>query len=256
MDLGLDGRHVVVSGGSTGLGLATARVLVAEGAHVTIAARHRDGLDAASATLGENAATVSVDLTDDGAPRRLIEEATEAWGAIDGLFVSHGGPPPGDAAALDDEAIDRALALSLRAPVRLVRDVAATMDGGGAIVVLTSMSSVMPIGGLATSNITRPGVWAYVKTLADELGPRGVRVNALLPGRYDTQRLRELEDDVASRTGRTRDDVRADAEQAIPLRRLGDPDELGRVAAFLLSDAASYVTGAAWLADGGAVRGL
>ena len=157
---------------------------------------------------------------------------------------------------LTDDALATAVDVSLRAPVRVVREVAATMGAGGAIAVLTSSSSVQPIPGLASSNVTRPAVWGYCKTLADELGPRGIRVNVVLPGRYDTARLRQLEDDWAASSGTTRAQVRADAAARVPLRRLGEPEELGRVAAFLLSPAASYVTGAAWAVDGGAVRGL
>lgn len=256
MDLGLVDRHVVVTGGSSGLGLAAARVLVDEGARVTIASRDLDSLRRAAATLDVGVAVVAFDLTDDGAAAGLIGAAVDAHGPIQGMVVSHGGPPPGTASSLDDGALETAIAVSLRGPLRLVRDVATTMDEGGAIVVLTSTSSTQPIDGLASSNVTRPAMWGYVKTLADELGPAGVRLNVLQPGRFDTERLRQLEDDTALRTGATRAQVRATAAGRIPLRRLGDPDELGRVAAFLVSPAASYVTGAAWAVDGGALRGL
>ncbi len=256
MDLGLTDRHVVVTGASSGLGFAVAEALVAEGARVTIVARDEGRTNAAAARLGDDVRVVVADLTDDDAPATIIADAHDGHGAIDGLFVSHGGPPAGAATDLTDEALATAVEVSLRAPVRLVREVAATMTAGGAIAVLTSTSSVQPIAGLASSNVTRAGVWGYCKTLADELGPRGVRVNVVLPGRYDTARLRELEDDWATSSGTTPAQVRADAAARVPLRRLGEPEELGRVAAFLLSPAASYVTGAAWAVDGGAVRGL
>lgn len=254
MDLGLGGRHVVVTGASSGLGHAVAEVLAAEGALVTIVARDPGRTTAAAERLGAH--PVVVDLTDQDAPRRVMEGATEHHGPIHGLFVSHGGPPAGRATDLDDDALETALEVSLRAPVRLVREVTAGMGAGGAIAVLTSSSSVQPLPGLASSNVTRPAVWGYCKTLADELGPRGIRVNVVLPGRYDTARLRELEATRAEREGTTTDEVRAGAADRIPLGRLGDPAELGRVAAFLLSPAASYVTGAAWAVDGGAIRGL
>lgn len=256
MDLHLTGRAFIVTGGTSGLGFATARVLVDEGANVLVASRTRAAVDAAVAELGDAAAGAVADITDDGAPAQLIAATREAFGRLDGAFVSHGGPPAGPATELDDEALDRAIAVASRGPIRLVRELVRELDAGGAVVVLTSMSSVQPIPGLASSNVTRPAVWGYVKSIADEVGPRGIRVNCLLPGRYATERLAELETSVAERQGTTPAEVRASSEAAIPLRRLGDPVELGQVAAFLLSDRASFVTGSAWAADGGALRGL
>lgn len=256
MDLGLHDRHVVVTGASSGLGLATARVLVDEGARVTLVARDPAKVADAVRFVGTRAEPLVVDLTDDDAGRAVVEGAQAVNGDMHGLFVSHGGPPPGPASALDDDRLRTSFDVAALAPIRVVRQAASAIGAGGAIAVLTSMSSREPIDGLASSNVMRPAVWGYVKSLADELGPRGVRVNAVLPGRYDTARLRELEADIARRQGGTTDDVRAASEAAIPLRRLGDPAELGRVAAFLLSPAASFVTGAAWAVDGGALRGL
>ncbi|MFT5563619.1 MAG: 3-oxoacyl-[acyl-carrier protein] reductase [Myxococcota bacterium] len=256
MDLGLAGMHVVVTGASSGLGLATAQVLCDEGARVTIVARDRGKTYSAAAILDDRAHPVVVDLTDRDAPAQIISQATAEHGKIDALFVSHGGPAPTSASSLEDHLLDNALDVALRAPLRLVREMARAMSSGGSIVVLTSTSSVQPIEGLASSNVTRTAMWGYVKSLSDELGPSGIRVNALLAGRYETARLRELEDVISMQSGAARAQVRADAARKIPLRRLGMPDELGRVAAFLLSPAASYVTGAAWTVDGGSVRGL
>lgn len=256
MDLGLTDRTYIVTGGTRGLGFATAVALVADGAKVVVASRSQEHVDRAVAQLGERAAGAAVDLTEDDAPARLIAVARERFGRLDGAFVSHGGPPAGPAADLDDDTLRRAIELAEVAPIRLIREVVGELDDGGAVAVLTSTSSLQPIAGLASSNVCRPAVWGYAKTLADEVAPRGVRINAVIPGRYATERIDELEADAAERSGRAVAEIRADAEAAVPLRRLGRPEELGRVAAFLLSPAASYVTGAAWVADGGAVRGL
>ncbi len=257
MDLGLDGRVIIATGATSGLGRATAAALTAEGARLVVCSRDPDRVAATVAELGaDRAVGVVADLVDDDTPARLVAAAHDAFGRLDGLFVSHGGPPAGPAAELSDDDLDRALALAARAPIRVVRDVTAELGEGGAVLVLTSTSSVEPIAGLASSNLTRTSVWGYCRTLADEVAPRGVRVNLVLPGRFATDRLAELHASVADRTGRTPDEVRDAAAAAIPLRRIGDPAELGRVAAFLLSPAASYVTGCAWRVDGGAVTGL
>lgn len=256
MELGLEARTFVVTGGTSGLGRAVADELVAEGANVFVVSRSADHVDGTVTELGERAAGLAVDLTAADAPSRIIAAAKERFSQLHGAFVSHGGPPAGPAAELSDDDLDWSLKLAAAAPIRFVRDLAAELDGGGSIVVLTSSSSVQPIGGLASSNVARPAVWGYVKTLADELGPRGIRCNVLLPGRYATERVAELDRAAAEREGLTPEEVRTRDAAAIPLRRLGDPAELGRVAAFLLSPAASYVTGAAWAVDGGSIRGL
>lgn len=256
MDLGLDGRRYVVTGGTRGLGRAVARELVDEGAHVLVASRSPDHVDAAVADLGERTTGLAVDLTDPGAPARLLAGAREQLGGIDGAFVSYGGPPTGPAVDLDDEALAASVERALVGPVRVVRDVAAALGDGGAVVLLTSTSSVEPIPDLAGSNVTRPGLWGYVKTLADEVAPRGVRVNALIPGSFATERMRELQADTAAREHTTPEEVAAAMAAEVPLGRLGEPRELGRVVTFLLSPAASYVTGSAWVVDGGKLRGL
>ncbi len=256
MDLQLFGRVFVVTGGSAGLGFATARVLVEEGARVLLCGRDQRRLDRAVEALGDAAAGHAADLVVPGTAPALVEAARSRFGRLDGAFVSHGGPPAGSATALDDEALRRSLEVALVAPVRVAREVVRHLEPGGSVVVLTSSSTDQPIPGLAGSNVARPGVWGYVRTLADEVAPQGIRVNALLPGRFATERVAELEAHVAGRTGRTSAEVRAEFEEHLPLGRIGEPEEFGRVAAFLLSPAASYVAGTAWRVDGGLVRGL
>jgi 3-oxoacyl-[acyl-carrier protein] reductase len=255
VDLGLTDRTFVVTGGTRGLGRATAEALVAEGANVVVSSRDPAHVEEVVAALGARAAGLAADLTDPDTPARLVASARDRFGRLDGAFVSHGGPPAGTATGLDDELLAQALALATVAPIRLLRTLAAELTAGGALVVLTSSSSLQPIPGLASSNVARPAVWGYAKTLADELAPRGVRVNVVVPGRFATGRVAELDAAAAARDGVAVRDVRARHEAVIPLRRLGRPEELGRVAAFLLSEASSYVTGAAWTVDGGVVRG-
>lgn len=257
MDLALRDRVVVVTGGTSGLGLAVAETLVAEGARVVVAARTATDVEEVASQLGADVAVgVAADLTDPLAPGRLVAAAHDRWDRLDGAFISHGGPPPSSALDLDDDLLARSLDLAAAGPIRLLRELARAVEPGASLVALTSASSVEPIAGIAGSNIARPAVWAYVKNLADEVGPRGVRVNAILPGRFATGRLAEL---WAVRAAANGTDVAA--EQAadvagIPLRRIGDPAELGALAAFLLSPRSGYLHGTAVRMDGGSVRGL
>lgn len=258
MDLGLTDRVIVVTGGTSGLGRAVADTLVAEGARVVVSSRSSERVARTVDELGGDGRAVGVaaDVVSRDTGQQLLEAAMEAFGRVDGLFISHGGPLPGPAADLEDDVLDEALVLAAAGPIRLLRTFGGALPDGGSMVALTSTSSVEPIPGLATSNLTRPAVWGYVKTLADELGPRGVRVNVLMPGRFATGRFEEVYESLAASQGRSYEEVMDDVAGAIPLRRVGDPAELGRVAAFMLSPVASYVTGQAWAVDGGAIHGL
>ncbi|MGW5560950.1 SDR family oxidoreductase [Micromonospora sp. NPDC003944] len=253
MDLGLTDRVYVLTGASRGLGYATAQSLVADGARVVLSARDPEAVAAAAKRLGgpEHAVGVTADLTDPETPGQLVAVAQEHFGRLDGALISVGGPPAGNAAAISDEQWRLSFETVFLGTIRAVRTIAAALPEGGAIGLVLSTSARGPVPGLGISNGLRPGLVGAAKDIADDYGPRGVRVVGLLPGRILTDRNREL----FAATGDP-ERAQAEAEASIPLRRLGDPGEFGRVAAFVLSPAASYLTGITVPVDGGALRGL
>ncbi len=257
MDLGLAGRVYVVSGGSRGLGLATAEVLVAEGAGVVLGARDAAAVECAAQELGgpRHAVGVVADLADASAAQRLVDAAHHAFDGLDGALVSVGGPATGTALDTPEAAWRAGFDSVFLGALRLIRAVAAGLGDHGSIAQVLSTSARSPIPQLAVSNGLRPGLGMLTKQLADELGPRGVRVNGLLPGRIATDRTLAL-DAAADGAAEAGAPARARNEADIPLRRYGRPMEFGRVAAFLLSPASSYVTGSLWAVDGGALRAL
>ncbi|MFI1709010.1 SDR family oxidoreductase [Streptomyces griseoruber] len=251
MDLGLKDRVYVVTGATRGLGNAAARELVADGAKVVVTGRDDRRVADAAAELGPNAVGLAVDNADPRAAERLIATARETFGALDGVLVSVGGPPPGFVADNTDEQWQSAFESVFLGAVRLARAAAAELESGGVIGFVLSGSVHEPIPGLTISNGLRPGLAGFAKSLSDELGPRGIRVVGLLPSRIDTDRVRELD-----RLSADPEATRAANESRIALRRYGTPEEFGRTAAFLLSPAASYLTGIMVPVDGGMRHGF
>jgi 3-oxoacyl-[acyl-carrier protein] reductase len=253
MDLGLADRVFILTGASKGLGFATAQALVADGAKVVVSARDAGRVDEAVTALGgpSVAAGLAADLADPAAPGDLVDAAMDRFGRLDGALVSVGGPARGTAAEMTDEQWRSAFETVFLGSVRALRTFAAALPDGGALALVLSTSVRGPIAGLGLSNGLRPGLAGVAKDMADEYGRRNIRVNSLLPGRILTDRNRELFD-------ATGDPARAAAEAAasIPLGRLAEAPEFGRVAAFVLSPAASYLTGITIPVDGGALRGL
>jgi 3-oxoacyl-[acyl-carrier protein] reductase len=246
MDLGLSGRTAIVCGASSGMGLAISEALRHEGADVVMFARREELLAREAARIGGLA--VAGDLTRPEDVERLVATAETTHGGLDVLVLNGGGPPPGTAVGMSPEAVTQAVELLLTGHVRLVERCLPLLRAGGRgrIVAVESSSVKEPLPNLALSNAVRPGVVGWLKTLARELGPDGVTVNVIAPGRIDTDRVRQVYPDGLS----------ADDLGAIALRRMGTPAEIAAVACFLASDAAAYVTGAVVPVDGGFTRAL
>ena len=246
MDLGLRGRTAIVCGASEGIGLGVAEALAAEGANVAMFARRRDPLEREADRLG--ALAVRGDVTNAADLQRLVEKTVQAFGGIDVLVNNSGGPPRTRGVDLTDALVEEAVELLLLSVIRLTRLCLPYLgkSDNARIVNVTSSSVKEPIDNLALSNAVRPGVIGWAKTLSRELGPQGITVNSVAPGRIDTARVREVYPD-----GPTAKDL-----ETISARRLGSPREVGDVVCFLASARASYVTGAVIAVDGGLTRGL
>ncbi len=246
MELGLEGRTAIVCGASSGIGLGIAESLAGEGANVVMLARRRDAVEREAGRLGGLA--VVGDVTNAEDLDRLVQSTVDAFGGIDVVVNNSGGPPRSTAAELTPAQVEAAVQLLLLSVVRLTGLCLPYLEQspGGRIVNVTSSTVREPIDNLVLSNAIRPAVIGWAKSLARELGPKGITVNSIAPGRIDTDRIREVYPD-----GPTEADL-----EAIPLRRLGTTREIGDVVAFLCSDRASYVSGTVLLVDGGLTRGL
>ena len=246
MELGLAGRTAIVCGASSGMGLAIAEALAAEGANVAMFARRRELLEREAERIG--ALAVRGDLTNPADLKRLVERTVEAFGGIDILVNNGGGPPRTPAVDITDEHVEAAVELLLLSAIRLTRLCLPQLErsGHGRVVNITSSSVREPIDNLALSNAIRPGLIGWAKTLARELGPKKITVNSIAPGRIETARLAEV----------YAGGPRAEDLEQIPLRRFGAPGEVASVVCFLASDAAAYVTGTVIPVDGGLTRFL
>jgi 3-oxoacyl-[acyl-carrier protein] reductase len=246
MELGLAGRTAVVCGASSGMGLAIADALAAEGANVAMFARRRELLEREAERIG--GLPVRGDLTNPADLRRLVDRTLEAFGGIDILVNNGGGPPRTPAVGLTDEQVEQAVELLLLSAIRLTALCLPQLErsGHGRVINITSSSVREPIDNLALSNSVRPGVIGWAKTLARELGPKKITVNSIAPGRIETERLAEV----------YAGQPRAEDLEQIPLRRFGAAQEVANVACFLASDAAAYVTGTVIPVDGGLTHGL
>jgi 3-oxoacyl-[acyl-carrier protein] reductase len=262
MDLQLKNKVMLVAGASKGLGYAVARALAGDGAIVSISSRDEASIASAASRIeretGSTVFAMPVDVRSREAIETWIAATAHKYGGIDGLMTNSGGPSAGLAVSFDDAAWQDAADLLLFSTIRMVRATVPHMKtrGGGSILVSTSSSVKEPVQNLALSTVLRASVSALAKTLAIELAPSKIRVNQIIPGRIDTDRVRHLDEVNAKKQGVSVDEAKARAISAIPAGRYGEPPEFGRVGAFLLSEAASYMTGATVQVDGGLIKSV
>ena len=263
MDLGLTGKTAIVAAASQGLGKAVAAGLAREGANVVMFSRKQAAIDAAASEVGAAAgrgaqvAALAADVTRPQDLQRVVQMALDRFGGIDVVFNNAGGPKPGMFDTLGDEDWDAAVDLNLMSAIRLTRLCLPSMRARrwGRVIVSTSSSVKQPIPNLMLSNAVRSATTAWAKTLSDQVGADGITVNCLAPGRIDTERVRQIDADLADRQGRPIEDVEREGVARIPMGRYGRPEEFAAAAAFLASEQAGYITGVTLLVDGGLFRG-
>ncbi len=260
IDLGLEGKSALVAAASKGLGFTIADGLAAEGCHLAICSRDSQRINEAAERI-RSAHDVEVhpsvvDITDSDALHGWVDESAERWGSLDLVIANGGGPRAASFDELADNDFDVAYRLVLRSALTLAAAARPHLGRGASVLFNTSISVREPLGALALSTIFRAGVTSLAKLLADEWASDGIRVNQLIPGRILTDRVADLDGYLATQRDVSMEEIRAQNEESIPLRRYGTPEEYAAAAVFLLSDAASYITGASLQVDGGVLRAI